>query len=155
MKPEVARQLADALRSGEYKEGPTAFHRQYLKSISHLQGDGPSKEFYNPYGVLADLYLWETGKGEWKREKNSTNFFFLVDWDQCHVKAGFLPEIWDWAGVEEHLVTIKGTDIERKVKDIFLEGQSIYGLHNPKSDWDQLSFSELADLIEKEYCVES
>ena len=139
MKPEIARLLVDALRSGDYVQGPTGWHRGQLRCRNYI--DDPSDdEFYSPIGILCDLYFWETGNGEWSIDRKASGssgntYTFSIDWEES---TWAMPSaVKEWCGLE------LGT--------IFLQGQHYWKLEG----WDWDTFEQLADLIEKEYCVES
>jgi hypothetical protein len=157
MNPNVARLFVDALRSGEYVEAPDGHRRMFLKCVAFLQEPGPKTIYHNPLGILLDLFMWETGRGEWVNIKDQLPFAFVLDWDQCHSSNGFLPEVYEWAGARTRRIKIPVAGMEwfeREVTTIWVGDESIYQAFNPGNDWDQLNLKDLADLIEKEYCNE-
>lgn len=132
MKPEVAQLWVNALRSGDYREGNTPPARQSLKRHIWL-GDGT--EYYDPLGVLCDVYMWETGDGSWARPTGQVHYKFAT-WEDESTYA--LPkDVQEWAG------TNHGT--------VFLMGEPLHLHFNPKNQEDRLSFNDIAQLIEEEY----
>lgn len=121
MNKERVKLLADALRSGKYDQGSGA-----------LKG----KRGYCCLGVACDVYMKETGKGEWREGE-------YITYKQPFVASGgirhfdFPPhEVVEWFGFERHNpVLIKKPPHGETAAEV--------------NDNGVYSFNEIADLFEK------
>lgn len=89
MKPEIKEKWLIALRSNEYKQG-----KDWLRS----NVGGVIR--YCCLGVLCDLYIKETGIGEWQGKGNSSSIFVSGE----VVEAKELPtEVQEWSGISDRI----------------------------------------------------
>jgi len=113
MNAKIAEKWITALESGKYKQG-----RHYLRNLS---------DAYCCLGVLCDLYLKETGEGEWSKEEG-------VCYSIADGSGGLLPEsVRNWAEMRSKT----GNYITR----------SLIADNDNNSDGGGKSFVEIAGII--------
>lgn len=110
MNPQTKRLWVTALRSNDYKQG------QYT-----LNRNGK----YCCLGVLCDLYLKETGKGEWKDSGVEGVKSFTVD--NVGSNVGLVDQVREWAGdieagVEHKLIWLN--DMGKTFEEIAIQIES-------------------------------
>jgi hypothetical protein len=118
MNPEVKAKWVEALRSGDYSQC-----KNYLRS----EATGG----FCCLGVLSDVFQKETGKGEWKTERDANSnqdfYRFIPNEGSWGSTIGLVQDVRDWSG----LVSVETT----------------INLAN-KND-DGVSFADIANYIEK------
>lgn len=127
MNPEVKQKWVDALRSGEYEQG-----KDWLKT----------KRGFCCLGVLTDIYLKETGVGEWTSvSPHDPVGISSYSWDDgigWRFENVVLPNlVRDWAGLSNHMPLV---DVE------YGEPQPIATVNDSGT-----SFTEIADMIEEQF----
>ncbi len=124
MNKQIIEKWIAALRSGEYQQGTTG-----LKD----------KNNYCCLGVLCDLYVKETGKARW--EENTPELMSEAFISLTSEETEFLPlEVVKWSGLEK--------------EDPYVFYKDGYNSLVILNDVEKLSFTEIANLIEKEYLTE-
>lgn len=135
MKSDIKQKWIDALRSGKY--------RQALGSLK----EGSNK--YCCLGVLCDIYINETKAAQWNHNNR-------VEWGNIERSGQLLPDtIAEWAGIENPMSTpTVSVYIKDNVRKAYYRAK--YGIsdrfepHLANINDLGTSFSEIADIIEKE-----
>jgi hypothetical protein len=122
MNTQIAQKWINALRSGEYEQVTGT-----LKSFSG----------FCCLGVLCDIHIKETGKGDWSFYSSNGEICYYIGVRDYNA---FLPkEVCEWAGIKEEdpkiLLTNEENPSEKNISSLSL-------LNDNKS-----SFSEIADII--------
>lgn len=122
MNPEIKQKWITALRSGEYKQG-----KNVLRS---------NDDCYCCLGVLCDVYIKETGKGEWRKTTLTSEYYFITTAQSSNTFA-LTNEVAEWAG-------LKGRNPELDAKSRY----SCSAFNDGTANLSARSFSQIADLIE-------
>jgi len=127
MKADIKDRWVNALRSGDYKQGTQCL----------LSEDGS----YCCLGVLCDLYMKESNQEvEWETTEDSRGVNMKVA--SFYGYTTILPEtIREWAGLNEQSPSVTYVD---------MDGEGGYFMLSNLNDEHELSFEELAELIEEQ-----
>ena len=127
MRKEIAEKWVAALRSGEYEQ-----------TAGFLQ----TREGYCCLGVLCDLHLRETGRGEWGPPGMGGSLYTQCYRDDLGVDGEYTPPpgVREWADMEED------PGVRVRHPDGSVELEELVNLND-----DGFSFAQLADLIEEQW----
>ena len=126
MRKEIAEKWVAALRSGEYEQ-----------TVGHLQ----TEHGHCCLGVLCDLHLRETGRGDWRPPGRGDSPHTRCYRDGLGVDGEYTPPagVREWADMED----------DPKLSFRLGFGTEIYEIVNLNDGG--LSFARLADLIEEQW----
>jgi hypothetical protein len=127
MRKEIAEKWVAALRSGEYEQ-----------SAGFLQ----TRDGYCCLGVLCDLHMRETGRGEWRPPGSGDYLYTQCYRDDLGVDGEYTPPpgVREWADMEDDPC------VRVQHPDGSVEPEDLVSLND-----DGFSFAQLADLIEEQW----
>lgn len=141
MKPEIKEKWILALESGKYKRTSGV-----LKKVK----DG--KASHCCLGVLCEIYIEETGQGEWRpptQQVFDTHVFIPLknkhDWSETVLKI----EVMEWAGMGTEAGSFKFDEEDRKILHDVVPNQIDYTLAEVNDYSVKEDFSEVIPFIKK------
>lgn len=140
MNPEIKEKWLTALRSGKYSRG-----ENYLKQVVNETAK------HCCLGVLCEIYMQETSKGQWSgKEGRGQVFIANISDDSYDSSFTVLPfKVREWAGISDGNASFEADETDKKR----LKEMSAIGAANALSGVNDKSkaadFSEVIPFIEK------